>query len=1155
MSGLRVGTLNCRSLAAAQQNKLAKSITLCDLYELDVIMLQETWLDASTTAIHRGESPEGWQAFYSMPLPNHHGSGLAIFIREATVQSRRSSPMIVADDATSGFQLLAVRFDSILFVSIYIFIRQEPTNYGIFSAHLAELRATFPQRHFILAGDFNHPTRFSDLAAGLAGGPQLVPLLRPAPNLSTHRRGNLLDNFFYTAGDSLSLLHNDEVEWTDHHLLVAHFQPSPGASAAAFAAPAGVAPVPGNFIDWRPLQGRRPMDDALLTQMRSMVKALSNTISMDDFNAELLSIARQLPIRSRHEGVRKPWWTHEVQQAFIAAFDARRLFERSRAPVDHAAWNAAKRAFIAARDASLCSCHIHLLERIARGEISAVSALYRRRRPPSRDPAFAWPLDPSAAASYWRQVASRAPDSADISSPAWLQEFYPDGIVPTIDITIVAQYILDGISAMSPSAPGPDGLDFSFLTRFAAELAPILAVIFTRALSEMPSALRLAETILLFKKDGPPTAFPQDYRPITLIPILMRLFLKVLDMRLRRELLPPPPPPSRRPSAHTRDLPFPWAQSGFMRHHSAHEPALLLNWMVSLMHRGSSSKRPLYGAFLDIKQAFDSIDHAHLLYILRDTIRLPQPWLEVIRRLLIGNQTTLLGTTYPISRGTGQGSPLSPLLCICFFQDLASALQRHLDAHPEDWPVLPPGISLPGYGRHVLLLTLLMYADDITLLATSRASLQRLLTVVSDWAASRGLTISIKSFAAVLCGEPADLPLPGEPLLFCGGVDLPWASGVINYLGVPFQTYERGVQLAVPVSPNLDWVLGTLYTMDRLLLSEEIPYCPYVPGYVTAVWQTVLNKALYPSQAIRLDLTSLDLLLNPRLRQILVLPPTYPTGLLRWELRLPPIALLSERMALYNAYRLVRSYPFFLVFIRLALDGGQWASTRDVLLASGPLHYLFGLFNKYHSSLAPPRQRRSLADRGRDVLLQIESIDQDTWRTRVKRAMFDAFRTWTTDQLLHHPGTADVLHSHAASDYGTRPPSYVSLGKGLAHVALRFKGPRLVNPRADDPDPGSNRPCNWCHSPAAECGRHFIQCSALPPALHVRLLACYSTISSQDPACPDPSRAFLQVCWSRQDTQSITECLRCMAHIIHEYRLSFDVASRSRVWAVPSSLL
>jgi hypothetical protein len=40
-------------------------------------------------------------------------------------------------------------------------------------------------------------------------------------------------------------------------------------------------------------------------------------------------------------------------------------------------------------------------------------------------------------------------------------------------------------------------------------------------------------------------------------------------------------------------------------------------------------------AFLDIEKAFDSFDHAELLKIL--AARLPAEWIEIMRRLLIGN--------------------------------------------------------------------------------------------------------------------------------------------------------------------------------------------------------------------------------------------------------------------------------------------------------------------------------------------------------------------------------------------------------------------------------------------------------------------------------------------------------------------------------------
>ena len=86
----------------------------------------------------------------------------------------------------------------------------------------------------------------------------------------------------------------------------------------------------------------------------------------------------------------------------------------------------------------------------------------------------------------------------------------------------------------------------------------------------------------------------------------------------------------------------------------------MLQTLVQLHGEGA------YAAFLDVQKAFDSIDHWHLLDVLRTRIGLSAHWLEIIRRLLLDQYTMVFNQPIPVERGTFQGSPLSPLLCVLF---------------------------------------------------------------------------------------------------------------------------------------------------------------------------------------------------------------------------------------------------------------------------------------------------------------------------------------------------------------------------------------------------------------------------------------------------------------------------------------------------------
>jgi len=90
---------------------------------------------------------------------------------------------------------------------------------------------------------------------------------------------------------------------------------------------------------------------------------------------------------------------------------------------------------------------------------------------------------------------------------------------------------------------------------------------------------------------------------------------------------------------------------------------------------------PPYVAFLDFEKCFDTISHDDLIIVMRDVLHLPLAWVEVIRRLLIDNTTTILDEEIAVMRGCMQGSPLSPLLCL--FISIGGFRPTHAPARPR----------------------------------------------------------------------------------------------------------------------------------------------------------------------------------------------------------------------------------------------------------------------------------------------------------------------------------------------------------------------------------------------------------------------------------------------------------------------------------------
>jgi hypothetical protein len=124
---------------------------------------------------------------------------------------------------------------------------------------------------------------------------------------------------------------------------------------------------------------------------------------------------------------------------------------------------------------------------------------------------------------------------------------------------------------------------------------------------------------------------PSSYRPISLLPVLGKLFEKALLKRLRLIL--------------QNNHIIPNNQFGFRnRHSSIHQVHRLTDEISTALE----NKEYCSGLFLDIAQAFDKVWHDGLLYKLK--LFMPAPYYIIIKLLI----PTILPTKSFVCRTTGE---------------------------------------------------------------------------------------------------------------------------------------------------------------------------------------------------------------------------------------------------------------------------------------------------------------------------------------------------------------------------------------------------------------------------------------------------------------------------------------------------------------------
>jgi hypothetical protein len=236
-------------------------------------------------------------------------------------------------------------------------------------------------------------------------------------------------------------------------------------------------------------------------------------------------------------------------------------------------------------------------------------------------------------------------------------------------------------------------------------------------------AVNQAFVTLLPKKYG--TEEVRDFRPISLIYGVVKLVANVLANRVA-SVLP------QMVGMH---------QSAFVCGRSLHDNFMMVQGMARKLN---SSSTPAVLLKLDITKAFDSVDWAFLVDVLRK-LGFGERILAVICALLSTASTHVLlngipGSRIATRRELRQGDPRSPQLFILIMEVLHLMIEK-----AGSVGLLTP---LAASGLHC---RTSMYADDVvTFLRPTRADFRVFAQVVEDFAAASGLRTNMDKCSANL---------------------------------------------------------------------------------------------------------------------------------------------------------------------------------------------------------------------------------------------------------------------------------------------------------------------------------------------------------------------------------------------------------------------
>lgn len=227
-------------------------------------------------------------------------------------------------------------------------------------------------------------------------------------------------------------------------------------------------------------------------------------------------------------------------------------------------------------------------------------------------------------------------------------------------------------------ASGISGISAELVKYCGFPMAQSLAALFSKFIQFglVPSCWREVKIIPIPKVQG--SRDIADYRPISLTEVLRKLFERCILEELKRFIEP-------------LDL----AQGGFRRNRGTIETIASLQETVLQFER--KNKRQPIILFLDIKAAYDSVDHDLLLLRLKER-KCPEPYIRITEQLMCGITSRVYvdskeSVPFLHEAGVLQGSIISPMLYSLYIDTLADSVRR----------IIPGDQSI------------FMYADDVAI--------------------------------------------------------------------------------------------------------------------------------------------------------------------------------------------------------------------------------------------------------------------------------------------------------------------------------------------------------------------------------------------------------------------------------------------------------
>ena len=297
----------------------------------------------------------------------------------------------------------------------------------------------------------------------------------------------------------------------------------------------------------------------------------------------------------------------------------------------------------------------------------------------------------------------------------------------------------------------------------------------------------------VYKNKGDPSN-PDNYRPITILSCLGKLFTAVLNQRLTKYV--------EQNSVIGED------QLGFRQKYSTIDGVFILHALCELAKNRSKS---IYAAFIDLKKAFSSVSRP-LLFSKLVLSNIGQKLLKTVKAMYrnIKSCVSLNGKSSPLFQcqvGLREGDNLSPILFSLYLNDL----NDHLTSNASRGVTIDVEIDNMV---HFLNIFLVMYADDTVLLAESKTELQGLLSSYETYCDKWKLQVNVDKTKIMILGKNYR-----KPKLKIADREVEVVNS-FKYLGVTFCKTGRYINA---VKENVDSARRAFFLLLKYVRQNDVP--------------------------------------------------------------------------------------------------------------------------------------------------------------------------------------------------------------------------------------------------------------------------------------------------------------------------------------------